>query len=359
MRQLYHDRLLQRKQLRLQKIFKAAQLLQASWRGFATRREFGPTLEGRRLLRKERFRQEEITRNHSATVLQAHWRGYHIRCICQPTLTAAREKRAKETLKMKEEISRKCNLAATMLQSLWRGYLVRKTYGAVLIKRIEESRKEMHLRRQNAAAVLQACWRGHCVRQKVKMLLLEQRNERRVLEEQKIKSVIILQAQWRGHACRVRHRQILQQACSTMDGESHCVKREDLDNPCVTGNCSDQLMVTKQLKSALKVRSPNAVALVENESHTPGARHSQNTSHGSMIHKYGGKITWALSCGERSSSEEEDWKDSSEVKPVTTSLVASRHLDDDHRCTATRSSAMTYWDTEKVGGCHLLHVSFL
>ena len=347
-RQLYCDELLQRKKMR-QKIYKAALLLQASWRGFSTRRKFYPILEARRIWRKERGRQEEIIRNRNATMLQAHWRGYRIRCIHEPTLLALRKKRVKE---MKEEKSRKCNLFATLLQSLWRGYVVRKTYRPVLIKRMEESRKEIQHRRQNAAVRLQACWRGHCVRRRVMQLLLEQRNERRVLEKQQ-KAVITLQAHWRGHACRVKHtlqQCQLQQAHNTMEGTSPSLKSEacnDLDTLCMTSNSSGKLTVTKRLESALRFRSQAAVVLSENEICTLDSGHRQNALQSAMIHKCEGATALALSHGEHSYSID----DEKEKLKVATCPKANTHEEDIfQQSVLTRSSARTYLDSEKVGG---------
>ena len=332
-RQLYCDRYLQQKQLK-QKIYKAAQLVQANWRGFATRRKFGPILEARRQWRKERVRREEITRN--AILIQAHWRGYRIRCIHAPTLTALREKRD-------EEKNRNCNQFATLIQSLWRGYIVRKTYLPMLMKRIEETRKEIQHRRQNAAVRLQAWWRGHGVRQRVMLLLLEQRNKRRVLEEQQ-RAVKILQAYWRGHVCRVRHRKTLQQSQLQ---HAHITEEASFKSEACNGTSSSKLTVTKRLESALRFTSQTAVVLADNESHTPDFMHSQNALQRAMMPKCEGERASALSCGEHSYSNE----DGRESKEVATCRIASTHTKDlFQQSMHTRSSANTYLDSEKVGG---------
>ena len=250
MYKVYHNELLHMKQLRQKRIFRAAQLLQANWRGLSNRKKYRPVLEARRVMRQQKLRQEAITRNLCATKIQTYWRGYHIRCAHGPAFAALSESLARKELLIHTESLK----MATILQAMWRGYLVRKTYRPILNERMKEWRKEMSHKKHFAAAKLQACWKGYCVRQKV-WPLLKQTDEQKTVNNQEERAAVVIQAHWRGHSCRSRYNQRIQHRLVSVRKDGILPNLSDASNSNDLRSGSSRLTVTQRLESALKLRT--------------------------------------------------------------------------------------------------------
>lgn len=251
---LYCNKLSELKQLRLQKRFSAAQFIQARWRGYSVRKSYGPVLEAIKEMRKERDREIALLQTQCAVRIQALWRGYSVRSVHGPTLTALRHTR-KESLKMKEEAERNRNLMATLLQAVWKGYLVRKKYGPLLITRMEELMKRLSDRREHAATSLQACWRGLCARRRVKQVL-QLRNERIALDEQRRRAALVIQAHWRGRASSSGRPKLVSAKEVHQDSSAGVEFSLDkgVDSDSIQSTIHDKLTVTKRLQSALRLK---------------------------------------------------------------------------------------------------------
>ena len=181
---IYRDKLLHLKHQRLQRQYRAAQLLQAIWRGISVRRAYGHILVAKRIDRIEGMKNESLKKYQSAVNIQAYWRGFKVRCFYGPVLSSLKKERLFKALKLKEEQNKLLNKMATLIQALWRGYLVRKRYQSMLMKRKIEWQLERNSERQISATSIQAYWRGFSCRQKTKKWLLEQKMQKGMFEEQ-------------------------------------------------------------------------------------------------------------------------------------------------------------------------------
>lgn len=338
MRRKYHNVLLHKKQIRLQRIFTAAQLLQACWRGFVVRRCYAPVLEARRVTRLQK---EALLRNVSAAKIQARWRGYWARHVYGPTLAALKEKRISESLIREEEMQKKSVLTATTLQALWRGYLVRKIYQPMLKKRMEEQKKERDIQWYNAASSLQAHWKGYQVRQRVRRLL----EERKKLKKLQENAAVVLQAFWRGHCCRVkylRNKQEIERIRNVIQPTS-----EDLN---VSSSCesSNMLTIQRRLQSSVKVKLQHSVPIADsslNDIEGSTGAHMCSVQDGKML-----QSSNEVLCGDHGLGVVEV-VNLSEEKKALMSLTTSRHQEETiaDQSRLRMSHAMTRWDAEKVG----------
>ena len=331
MRRTYHNELLYRKQIRLQRTFGAAQLLQAFWRGFSVRRCYAPVLEAKRVMRLQK---EAMTRNISATRIQTRWRGYWARHVYGPALAVLKENRISESLIIKEEMHKKSVIMATIIQGTWRGYLARKMYRLILNKRMNEWRKERDIRSYNAASKLQAYWKGHSVRQRVRPLLQEL-SERRTFEKQQEKAAVVLQALWRGHSCRVRYQK------QRHDNQNiHNEIQQTSEDPSLSSipRPGNKLTVEKRLQSALKFKM----------------QHSKLIADLSLSDNKGCTSTYTCSNEDgimQGSLSGEDRPDLDKEQNALVSLTTSRRQEEAvaEQSRVRMSHTMTRSDAEKVG----------
>lgn len=205
----FSKQLLTLKLQRLQRINKAAQLLQAIWRGIATRKMYRPILE---IHKANRIKEEAELKVRSATRIQATWRGYHARYIHGPALSVLNQKRIMEARRKEEEISRKLNSGARIIQATWKGQLVRREYVPILKEKMEKWRKERKQNRSKAAIKIQAHWRGVSERKRTKIWLEEQKKKRELFKHNN--AACVLQKYWRMHSCRKQLRNLISTPCN-------------------------------------------------------------------------------------------------------------------------------------------------
>lgn len=304
---IYRDKLLHLKQLRLQRQYRAAQLLQAIWRGFSVRRVYGHILVAKRVLRIERMKRESIKKYQCAVHIQAYWRGFKVRCIYGPVLSSLREKRLFKALLLKEEQDKLFNKMAMHIQAMWRGYLVRKEYRSMLMKRMVEWQLEKNRERHISATKLQACWRGFSCRQKTRKWLLEQKMQKRIFEEQQARAA---QAQVLG---------------------------------------SGKLTVTRRLQSALILKSLSTSDVREVSSSVTDIESKPGLLNNEIPADHQRCEGLNMTVSEREGISLDNCKMTQEEHSISP-LIISRGQEEDvaHQCKVKMSHVLTYCDAEKV-----------
>ena len=167
-------------------VFKAAQKIQARWRGVMGRDKMRRVRDYRSKYMGEVARQEKAVRELRVLVLQAVYRGHLGRELYRERLIEVESHRRLAQVKQRR--------AALMFQGLWRGYVYRN-------RRRMQARM---VRLTKAAGKVQRVYRGHLVRNDVNNTRFQ------LLYGHMTSSVTLVANNYRMHAARRRRREMVQ-----------------------------------------------------------------------------------------------------------------------------------------------------